>query len=262
MAGGNLVLGGLLSGLGRGMEQSYLANREEALARLRDERTQKALIDQEDRGEQREIRKETRKATADEMAADRAVVRDERKLRVAGEETRATAETKFGYDVQLSKINATEDRKTAAFKAKLDAGNAAMLEAIKGKNDQESIRLRKELDSGDIKDRITDANGRVILIRSDGQMITTPFTEKDKVDTSSYLGKDRKRGPTPEGFDPKARGASSNSPAPGPWYSPGASASTSEKVATAADIRDAVKQTGKSEAEVRRWMQANGWSLK
>lgn len=262
MAGGNFILGGLLSGLGRGMEQNYLANREEALARLRDEREQKALIDQEDRGEQREIRKETRKATADEIAAERAVIRDERKLRVAGEETRTTAETKFGYDVQLAKIKASEDRGTAAFKAKLDAGNAAMLEAIKGKNDQESIRLRKELDSGNIKDRITDANGRVILIRNDGKMITTPFTEKEKVDTGDYRSRDRKRGPTPEGFDPNSSSASSNSGDGSPWYSPGAKPAPTERVATAAQVQEAAKAKGWTVDQTKRWMRENGWSLR
>ena len=258
MAGGNFILGGLLSGLGRGMEQDYLAKREEALQRLREQNK----MDAENRAEQRDIRKEDRADTRAETAADRAVIRDERKLRVAGEETRSTKAVEFGYDVQLTKIKASEDRGTEAFKAKLDKDIATLKAQLDQNNDAESQRLKAELDSDNIKDRVTDANGRVILIRNDGKMITTPFTEKEKVDTGDYRSRDRKRGPTPEGFDPNSSSASSNSGDGSPWYSPGAKPAPTERVATAAQVQEAAKAKGWTVEQTKRWMRENGWSLR
>ncbi len=257
MAGGNFILGGLLSGIGRGMEQDYLARREEALQRLRNQDT----IDAENRREQATIRAEGRADTRKIDAEKRDYENDVGKLRVAGEIKSKDRADQFGYDVKLAKIKANEDRNTAGFKAKLDQDLATMKAELDKSTDEYSQRLKTQLASGKIKDRVTDANGRVILITNDGQMITTPFTEKDKVDTSMPYGKDRKRGPTPEGFDPKSRSASSNSDDGSPLYSPGASGGETRKVATAAQVRETARAQNMTEAQVRAWMQKNGWSI-
>lgn len=269
MAGGGFILGGLLQGVGRGMEQNFLARREEALQRLRqqqtleaEDRADKRTMASEARAEDRDIRKETRTEEAYGRKQGIDFQNDVQKLKVAGDIKSQDRKEQFGYDVQLTSIKAGEDRKTASFRAKLDQDLATMKAELDRNNDADSQRLRAELDGGNIKDRVTDANGRVILIRQDGQMVTTPFTEKEKVDTSSYGRPERKRGPTPEGFDPKSRSAPSNSGDDGPWYSPGARSAETEKVATAAQVREAAKAQGMTEAQVRSWMQSNGWSFK
>ena len=257
MAGGNFILGGLLSGIGRGMEQDFLARRQDALEKLR----RQDVIDAEDRREQSTIRAESR-ADQRKIASDaRDYENDVNKLREAGKIKSQDRADQFGYDVKLTKIKANEDRSTAGFKAKLEQDLATMKAKLDQENDAASQRLKAQLDSGDIKDRVTDANGRVILITNDGQMITTPFTEKEKVDTSMPYGKDRKRGPTPEGFDPKSRSASSNSDDGSPWYSPGATGGSGRKVATAAQVRETAQAQNMTEAQVRAWMQKNGWSI-
>lgn len=258
MAGGNFILGGLLSGLGRGMEQDYLAKREEALTRLREQNQ----LDAENRAEQRDIRKETRTEERDSRKMERDAGYDIQKLKVAGDIKSADRRDQFGYDVQLTKIKASEDRSTEAFKAKLDKDIATLKSQLDQSSDAESQRLKAELDSGNIKDRVTDANGRVILIRNDGKMITTPFTEKEKVDTGDYRSRDRKHGPTPEGFDPNSSSASSNSGDGGPWYSPGAKPAPTERVATAAQVQEAAKAKGWTVEQTKRWMRENGWSLR
>lgn len=264
MAGGNFILGGLLSGLGRGMEQDYLAKREEALQRLRKQNQ----MDAENRAEQRDIRKESRTDERDARKMERDAGYDIQKLKVAGDIKSADRRDQFGYDVQLTKIKANEERGTVAFKDKLDRDMATLRARLDQNNDAESQRLKAELDSGNIKDRVTDANGRVILIRNDGKMVTTPFTEKDKVDTSTYKSKEQQeeerrwKGKTPGNFDPNASPTPSNSGDGSPWYSPGAKPATTERVATKAQVQEAAKAKGWTVEQTQRWMRENGWSLR
>ena len=82
------------------------------------------------------------------------------------------------------------------------------------------------------------------------------------IDTGDYRSRDRKRGPTPEGFDPNSSSASSNSGDGSPWYSPGAKPAPTERVATAAQVQEAAKAKGWTVEQTKRWMRENGWSLR
>ncbi|WP_375188395.1 hypothetical protein [Sphingobium yanoikuyae] len=240
---------------------TYLQNREDALRKLRNQ----DVIDAENRQETRAIAAEGRAETRAKDTAKQAQQYKLEQLGVAADETRTTNAQKFSQDVQLVGIKANEDRKTDAFRNKLDANLATMKAGLDRANDEYSQQVKAAIDSGKVKDQITDANGRVILVLEGGKMVTTPFTAQDKVDTSNpYSGKPRKRGPTPGNFDPNDTpgSASSSQSSSSPWYSPGASGSGGgAKVATLAQVREAAKARGMSEAQVRKWMQSNGWSI-
>lgn len=253
------LLGGLMQGLGKGMELTYLQNRETALENLRNQRQ----LEGEGRAESRQIAKEGREA---ERAKETAATAQQYKLEqlgVAGDETRRTKAVEFSYDVKLTKIKADEDRTTEGFKAKLDKDLATLKSRLDRDNDEYSQQVKAAIDSGRVKDRVTDTNGRVILVMDDGKMVTTPFTEREKVDTANpYSGKPRQRGPTPDGFDPDSKKTPATKQEESSWYTGGQTKPAAVKTATLADLQDLANKRNMTLAQARKWAQGQGITIK
>ncbi len=254
MGTGGYILGGLLQGLGKGQELTYLEARDKA----RDALKRQDTLDAEGRAEQRDIRKD-----------DRATAAKSDLLGVASRFKREENETEFAYKERMERIKAEEDRKTAGFKGSIDERLLGVKASLDRESDAASQELKAKLAEADRKGEFVksevDANGRIIAVFKDGSMMATPFTEKEKPTGDAPIterGKPvPKRGPTPKSFDPNAADAPSNPAPKGAWYQGGASAAPSTKTATTAQLKDAAKQSGKTMDEMRAWAKANGWRL-
>lgn len=279
MAGSDYILGGLLSGLGKGQELSYLEMREAALRKLKGEET----IAAEQRAEDRTIAAEGRAhARAKELAADKAVY-DIAKLRESGAITSAANEQKFGFSVKLEQIKGDEDRKSKAFQAKLDRNLAVFRADLERRNTRDSLELKAALENKNdpVVDQFNDNNQQIWYRTKSGVAIPTGIYAEAKVDTSTPW-EEKKDKPTSRSdrFDPRE---ASGSGGRADWYrtntggsAPGNATSISDyqpygtaprkadpnKVATLAQVREAAKATGRTEAEMLAYLRDEGWRIR
>ncbi len=263
MAGGNFLLAGLMQGLGRGMEADYMQKRQDALENLRNQRQ----VESEERQESRTIEREGRQQQNAIELADIQAGHKRDLLIASGEETRRTNEQKFEQEIKLVGIKANEDRSTAAFKSKLDQNLASVKSNLDRMNDEYSQKLKAQLEDRNdpVVDQFNDINGRVVYRRKSGVTVTTPFYAERKVDTSVPIKKRDQANPdTPEGFDPNSQ---SSDGVANDWYKGQDSGrmerrnSSPAKTLTVAQVREAAKARGLSEAEVRRRLTAAGYRI-
>lgn len=278
MAGSDYILGGLLSGLGKGQELSYLEMREAALRKLKGEET----IAAEQRAEDRTIAAEGRAHTrARELAADKARY-DIMKLRESGAITSAANEQKFGFSVKLEQIKGDEDRKSKAFQAKLDQNLAVVRADLWRRNTRDSLEVKAALENKNdpVVDQFNDNNQQIWYRTKSGVAIPTGIYAEAKVDTSMPW-EEKKDKPTSRSdrFDPREQGSGGRAD----WYStntgssaPGNATSISDytsygtaprksdpnKVATLAQVREAANATGRTEAEMLAYLRAEGWRIR
>tara|TARA_R110000824_G_scaffold401790_1_gene616439 strand:- start:27748 stop:28539 length:792 start_codon:yes stop_codon:yes gene_type:complete len=152
------ILGGLLTGLGKGMTASALQDREDALEKLKNQRT----IETEGRTDERLIAAEGR-------AEERSIASDERQygikkglLVTGGEIKKDQSKTDLENKKDLETHKGGIDERLARVKSVLDTNR-----------DAASIRLRDELESGNIDDVIIDSAGNYVKLYKDGRTEVT-----------------------------------------------------------------------------------------
>ena len=262
MAGGDFILGGLLSGLGKGQEMDYTQKRQEALDNLRNQRS----IEAEDRAWGRQKEGYSIQATNAEVLEGVKQESAIQKLRVGGEETRKNQADKYTYDVSIKRIEGEEERRNIS----LRGAQAVNLEKLKAdldmRRDEASQRLRAKIAAderaGTLGSVEVDKNGRIIIVSKDMSTYATDFIAREKVDTSNPYQRqqaDSSSYSTPEGRREAPRGGS-NDCSQTPWYQvyPGNEGTAQGGVFSVADVRKAARDMGISEGEARRRLIAAG----
>lgn len=145
--GTQFMLGGLLSGVGRGMEMDIVQQRATALERLR----QQYETQREDRADQR---LQDRDKRTQGYALDRAEVDQGHaveRLRVGGEIQSDRDRQQHGYEVDMARLTSSlQQARTAA-----------------------EISLRDRLDDGDVHSVEVDGEGNYVIVRNDGSLEPT-----------------------------------------------------------------------------------------
>ena len=178
MAGGGFIVGGLLSGLGKGLEVQAAQNREDALERLRAARQ----IDTENRGEVRQIAKEDRDEVRTIASDERAYGAKKSLLETAGEIKQRENETDFDYKVRLEKIRQQGDQTLETLKAKNEASLAAFRSKLDTSRDAASIKLKADIDraeaAGTLDSVEVDKEGNYVIFFKDGRQQKTDIGAK------------------------------------------------------------------------------------
>ena len=146
-SGTDFILGGLLSGVGRGVEQTAVANRQAALEKLRIE----ADRQKDDRDYQRQTARDTRQQ-------DFAIEREE------------IAQT--GRERLLEKGGTIQERRDAA-----QAAQTARLEALRSSlrraETAQELKLKDALDRDDVQDVVVNSDNEYVIITKDGKSRST-----------------------------------------------------------------------------------------
>lgn len=162
------ILGGLLSGIGKGMETQALHNRELALENLRNER----LIAAEGRAETREIAKEGRT----EEISNRAAKRDQgykiETLNRSGEISSAQSNQEFGQRVTLAQME-------HQFSLQRDNNNASNQQALQ--------KARHDLENGTVTHFETTDSGEVVGLTGNGGVVKYNFKAQPKAKTAAEV---------------------------------------------------------------------------
>lgn len=174
MAGSGMILGGLLGGIGKGMEMTALQAREDMLERLRQQRKiedegrqEETLIRREDRLEGRVIAQEGRAEERDIRSDKRDYVVKTGLLKLAQEHKMKENETEFEYKARLEKLKQEGDARLARLKSGLDRSNEAA-----------AIRLRASLDADDVDSTEVDASGNIVILYKNGKTEVTSIKAK------------------------------------------------------------------------------------
>lgn len=173
-AGTARIIGGLLGGLGKGMEMTAMQAREDALEKLREQRRidgeargEQRLIGQEDRQEGRVIRQEGRAEERDVRSDQRDYTVKTGLLALAQDYKKAENETEFEYKVRLENIQARNAANLAGVKASLD-----------DRNDAKSQSRAAAIQSGEVSSVETSADGNMVLIYKTGRREVTDIKAK------------------------------------------------------------------------------------
>lgn len=177
MASNLHIWGGLLQGVGVGMEKTAIMHREAALEALRrEERKEMVQMRQMERMEDRQWKKEDDKADLENKVGLLSLAQEYK--REENETEQAYQERLLGIKSRLEreeiKVRAGEDRITAQQQAALDTQRDRVKADLDRRNDASSKRLAKELDSGDTEVVGANDDGYIILRRKgDSALITT-----------------------------------------------------------------------------------------
>lgn len=157
--------GGALAGAGEGMAMK--AKNDMELKRQQVLEAVRSRYNQEDATHQAGLNDGLAQNAADrKLVAD--MLNDERdvdgKIKIEG--------VKHGNDLSLEEVKARNTRSLEGFKAVLDQ-----------RRDAASIRLKAEIDNGEIKDVVQDSSGRYIKILNDGRTVATKIIGPVKGDS-------------------------------------------------------------------------------
>lgn len=162
------ILGGLLSGIGKGMETQALHNREMALEELRNKR----VIEQEKRGEIRAIAKDERVEAADNRAAKRDHGLKIDTMNRAGEISSEQAKEEFGRKLSFAQVEHN-------FALARDNNNAAHQKSLQ--------RMKQDSDSGDVTHFETTDTGQIVGFKRGGGVIEYNIKAQPKPKTKEEV---------------------------------------------------------------------------
>lgn len=174
MGGSGMILGGLLGGIGKGMEITALQAREDAMEALREQRRiaqegreEQTLIGREGRLEDRVIRQEGRADVREENKDKREYTMKSGLLALSQQYKMQENETEFQYKTRLEKIKQQGDANLARLKSGLDRSN-----------DAASIKLKAALDDGQVDSTEVDAAGNIVILYKNGKTEVTAIKAK------------------------------------------------------------------------------------
>ncbi len=244
MAGLGYIVGGALQGLGSGLakqaELDITSRRDAALEALRTQNRRSEMqfdADLRDRNDARSSERETNKAIT------------VGKANTANTITIDDARTK--NDITLKKMDFSNQQTMA----KLNG-------AISRQNDAAAIRLRRDLESGDIAETFEADDGQIWGLSKTGERKPTGvyFNPKPvKSDPLAGLSMDDDEDGKPAAPAPRTRPAGGEAPPTKPAAQGGSKPQA--KVYTASEVREAAKALGWTEDQVRQWAKANGYKL-
>lgn len=165
MASNLHIFGGLLGGIGVGLEKQAIMNREAALEQLRQQNYAQARADrQAERQEDRQWQKEDVE-TANTMKVGL--------MSYAAKIAKEQGETDQAYKERLERIKAEEDRRTEGVKAANAQALARLNSVLNTREDAASQRLKKELEDGQAKVVGTNPEGFIITQKGNTLFTTT-----------------------------------------------------------------------------------------
>lgn len=228
---GGFILGGALGGVGKGMqmqaEQNALERREARLAAAR----------QAERQEDREWKLQ------DDSAAEDRTARRDRRLHNYDQENEAT---KFGNQSAL----ADKADKAEAAKEKREEARTIRLETFRSQlgmvETEFEKKLAKQLESGEINDILESEDGTYIAVDKNGRTRSLGFKAKPKPESATGEG-----------------GSSLLTNTGKPAARAGSTASVnSGKILTRAQLAEAAKAQGKSEAQMEAEAKRLGFTIR
>lgn len=180
MAGSGMIIGGLLGGLGKGMEMTALQAREDALTEARNQR----VVEAEGRSEQRVIASEGRLEGRVMRQEDRAESRDVRSdqrdytvktglLAVAHKQKMLEGETEQAYKIRLKQMDVDADK---ALERLRQSGAITLAQYNDALDDADDARKAGEL----IVDYKTLPSGQVVGVTANGNTIAPKVTRNGK----------------------------------------------------------------------------------
>lgn len=169
------LLGGLLSGLGKGMHSKALQDRKDALERLRNQR-----------GIAKENRTEIRVMNQEGRAEDRAIASDERQYGIKKGLLKTSGDIKSSQSSQDFK----EQKDIESHKGSIGERLARIKSTLDTKRDAASIELRNELDSGNIDDVLVDSEGNYLKVFKDGRTEKTDILAQPSASQQKRLDED------------------------------------------------------------------------
>lgn len=178
----DFILGGLLSGIGRGIENNAIANREAALEALRrqdrkdeiaQQRSDRTTERQQDRDWQIEDQKSAEKLKTGLLA-----------LQHEYDMTELEVRQKFSLDEIAARGN--QDRQTASHKGAIDA----QLQAYKADDDKELENLRTANENEQVHSTDIAEDGSLVVLFKDGRKVRL----KQKMDRGGSSGDDTDTG--------------------------------------------------------------------
>lgn len=174
MGGSGMIIGGLLGGLGKGLEMTALQAREDSLEKLRqqrviegEQRDEQTLIGREGRLEKRVMAQEGRAEERDTRSDQRDYVVKTGLLALSQQYKMQENETEFQYKTRLEKIKQQGDETLARLKSGLDRSN-----------DAASIKLRASLEAGQVDSTEVDEAGNIVILYKNGKTETTAIKAK------------------------------------------------------------------------------------
>lgn len=201
-SGGMLIVGGLLQGLGKGVENEWEARRQAALAELQ---RQQAVED-------RDAKLKGAQTVAETEAAGRLAV-----VKETGAENRQTEETR-GTQARLTEVTkGAEARTTKAFEVRTDAAMEKLKSALKTREDAVSKKLAYELDQGGVQSVQVGADGTPVVVYKDGRTEERPgiklqlkgSADDDTGSISAAIDKRNGKAPAPAAASAVAKPANS-----------------------------------------------------
>lgn len=145
MSGGGFILGGLLSGIGAGIHDDAVAQREDAMQRLREAQQ----IDAEGRAEQRQMRTEDRADVREEKRDQRDYGQKKGLLVLGAQIQRAENESREAFEMRKTAFLASEERQTELLRSRLRRAET-----------KEELSLRDGLESGKFRGVQVGADGQ------------------------------------------------------------------------------------------------------
>ena len=216
MAGGGFILGGLLKGLGSGLTMNAQQKREDALLALR----RQYQLEDANTADAREIAKEGRAETRDIASDTRDAAVKTGLLEVANRYAQQQGETKQAYEERLIRIRGEEDRKGATHKGGIDRGLEAFRSKLDTARDAESIKLKAEIDGGQVKSVEAADDGSMLVTYTNGSVVkknvklreTRRETEGSDGEGSISGARNRRDGTAAPAAAPKAAAKPTNTP--------------------------------------------------
>lgn len=229
MAGGNFILGGLLSGAGAGLAMTAQQKREDALEALRnqrqldgEQRQDQRTIAQETRAEERAIRTEDRASAREDITAARDANIKAGLLKIASENKISESEVAHRFTLDEIEAKGRIESNQIAQRGKQDERLAQIKADLDRRNDRDSQELKQQIDRGEREVIGVDENGFVLVMTGSGTIITTKTKMRDKggEDGGATIGdarSSRSGAAAPAAAPaPKAAGATKPTAAPNP----------------------------------------------
>lgn len=165
-----MIVGGLLAGLGRGLEMNAAQIREDALLKLREQ----MVIDAESRQEQRTIEGEQRRGEdlvgkAGLLSLTSDLRQGEENLQQGNRER--LLEIKHGQDLEQIRARGSEDRATQEVKLEGDKELERLRSSLDISEDAASQRLSQEINSGEVKSIEQADDGSMVVVYNDGRPV-------------------------------------------------------------------------------------------
>lgn len=163
--GGQMILGGLLQGVGAGV------------TKLADERRQNALL-----ALKRQYDVEDRDANiAGSLAAKQIEIEGRKEvIGLTGEENRKTEKVKQEGDIQTERVRGEETRKTETIKFSNETALTRLSKSLDQANDAASIKLKAELDGGQIDSVEAAEDGTMLVTYKNGTVVPKNVKLREK----------------------------------------------------------------------------------